>query len=414
MDKSKLYDDFVVAYNNFDPRPLSGETLKKFYIDDFAKEYTDNIITTINITAKYRKILIVGDRGCGKSTVLNKVIEDVKDRYHVIYFSAQEELNLADVDTIDILLNVFHKIMLSIKERKDTMDRLVDSFKQMTEIIRKTLSVTEAGLSLFGTLSLKIRVEDESRLAIRKAFQPQINELIKQISQACININQQFGKDVLIVIDDLEKMFRKEQAQKIFFEETRLLVMPDVKIIYTFPLYTFHDPQFNQIDDQFDHLFIHTVPLYDFYKEYQTISFEQLKKLILQRIQSELVSEDALKEIIDKSGGLVRDIIKFMQDACKKAIVKNASSIDEPIAKSVTIDKINQYYRLFDFPTYGETAAKIMESRDKTGIKDDMLYDLLRYLFVLEYRKEGQVWFDLHPCLKEVIDRVKYHGSHRD
>jgi hypothetical protein len=28
MDKSKLYDDFVVAYNNFDPRPLSGETLK--------------------------------------------------------------------------------------------------------------------------------------------------------------------------------------------------------------------------------------------------------------------------------------------------------------------------------------------------------------------------------------------------
>ncbi|HLC15191.1 MAG TPA: hypothetical protein VJL89_03070 [Thermodesulfovibrionia bacterium] len=76
MDTSKFYDDFVVAYNNFNFRALIGESMKKFFVND--------------------KFLIIGERGCGKSTILNKVTEEIKDKYHVVTFSAIDELNLGD------------------------------------------------------------------------------------------------------------------------------------------------------------------------------------------------------------------------------------------------------------------------------------------------------------------------------
>ena len=41
------YDAFVKAYNNFDYRPLEGESMRKFYVDDFTKDTTNSIIKTI-------------------------------------------------------------------------------------------------------------------------------------------------------------------------------------------------------------------------------------------------------------------------------------------------------------------------------------------------------------------------------
>ncbi len=91
MEKNKNYDElFAKAYNNFDSKPLSGENLKRFYVNDFTKQSIDQIMTTIRITERFKKkILIIGHRGCGKSTILNKVAENLKDEYHIVSFSAQ-------------------------------------------------------------------------------------------------------------------------------------------------------------------------------------------------------------------------------------------------------------------------------------------------------------------------------------
>lgn len=80
------YDAFVEAYNNFDYRPLKGESMRKFYVDDFTKDMTNSIIKTIQITERFKKVLIIGHTGCGKSTILNKVAEELKDKYLLFLF----------------------------------------------------------------------------------------------------------------------------------------------------------------------------------------------------------------------------------------------------------------------------------------------------------------------------------------
>jgi chromosomal replication initiation ATPase DnaA len=405
---NKNYDDFVKAYNNFDSRPLEGESMRKFYVDDFTKDITYSIIKTIQITEKYRKILIIGHTGCGKSTILNKVAEELSGKYHVVAFSVAYELNLMDIETIDILMTIYLQLIYSIKDDKKVIERLLIPFKKLIEIVREKLNLRldEAEITLLDSISFKIKVESESRETIRKAFKKQVETIKENISNVCEEIRTKTKKDILIIIDDLDKLKDEANTEKIFFKEAHMLTMPKIKIILTFPLATYYSPGFVHITDKFSHEFIRLVNLYDIKKNYQEYSLAILKKMVLKRIDEKLVSDEAVKYLIDNSGGLLRDLIKFMQDACKIVIDRNLSIIDKEISRKVTQDKINEYNRLFDFPAYENEVKKIIETQDKYTIKNENLVYLLRYLFVLEYGKQGEEsWYDAHPCLKVRLNK---------
>lgn len=405
---NKNYDAFVKAYNNFDYRPLEGNSMRKFYVDDFTKDITNAIIKTIQITEKFRKILIIGHTGCGKSTILNKVAEDLKDEYHVVAFSVANELNLMDMETIDILMTIYLQLIYSIKNEKKIIERLLEPFKRLLKIVSQKLSLDldEVEFKLLESISFKIKVESESRDAIRKAFKKQVETIQNNISEVCEEIRNKTDRDILIIIDDLDKIKDEVTSENIFFKETHMLTMPKSKIIFTFPLATYYSPEFVHITDKFSHEFIRLVNLYDIKKNYQISSFAILKKLVLKRIDEKLISNEALKFLTDKSGGLLRDLIKFMQDACKVVIGRNLSIIDEEISYKVIQDKINEYNRLFDFPKYENEVKKIIETQNKNTIENENLVYLLRYLFVLEYGRKGeQSWYEAHPCLKARLSK---------
>ena len=104
------------------------------------------------------------------------------------------------------------------------------------------------------------------------------------------------------------------------------------------------------------------------------------------------------------SGGLLRDLIKFMQDACKKAIIKKSPVIEKDIAEQVINETANHYKRLFDFPNYKEDVEKIASKSQRDEVDSEKLVYLLKYLFILEYRFEDELWYDVHPCLKKVLN----------
>ena len=253
-----------------------------------------------------------------------------------------------------------------------------------------------------NALSAKIIVETDSRNKVRESFRTRIEILQKDLSGACTDIRQLEKKDVLIIIDDLDKLDTKF-AEHVFFNDVHLLNMPEVKIIYTFPLDTYYSERFMPVQDRYEDEYISLVNLYDAEAIYREEALEQLKKVIFKRIDEQLVSERALKMLVDMSGGLLRDLIKFMQKACKIAVMNEADRIDEGIAQQVIDGHVNDYLRLFDLP-YEDKVKEVIQGKEIR--KDDLIY-LLRYLFVLEYRSEGKLWFDAHPCLREALNRRK-------
>ena len=357
-------------------------------------------------------MLVIGHRGCGKSTILNKVAEELSEDFHIVSFSAAETLNMNDVETIDILISIYLKLINSMNESNISVP--IQRFDDIMKSVKSKLKLTEVGLNLLRTLSFKIKVENESRVALREEFRNQIEILDNGISDCINSIYKHYqnaniswededlpsGKDVLIIIDDLDKL-DSEFGEKVFFTYSHLLTMPRAKIIYTFPLETYYCEAFNTFKDRYEDQFISLVVV-DQEKNGDT-GIKQLEKLVLQRIDQRYIDEVALQDMILASGGLLRDLIKFMQDACKKAIVNNATIIDKDTAEQIINETSNHYKRLFDFPNYREDVMKISSNSQRDKIENKDLIYLLKYLFVLEYRFKDELWYDVHPCLKKVL-----------
>ena len=244
-------------------------------------------------------------------------------------------------------------------------------------------------------------------MALREAFINQIDTLNNNITACIKGIYKHYerkdnqGKDVLIIIDDLDKLDTKF-AEKVFLKDSHILTIPEAKIIYTFPLETYYCPAFNTCRDRYEAQFISLVVVDK--KKNGNTGIEQLEKLVLQRIDKQYIDEEALKQMIVFSGGLLRDLMKFMQDACKKAIVNNSDIIDNNIAEKVINETANHYIGSFDFPKYREDVNKIASELQRYQINNDDLIYLLHYLFVLQYRLNDKLWYDVHPCLKKVLD----------
>ncbi len=424
MNRNGITEALINAYNNFDSRPLVGETLRRFYIDDFTKDAVNSIRTTIKISERFRKMLVIGHRGCGKSTILNKVAEELRNDFHIVSFSAADTLNMNDVETIDILISIYLQILNSMNDSKinvpfarfDNIMKSVKSKLKLTEV-----DVNPTGVKLLEILKFKIKVETESRATLREEFINQIEILDNSILDCIKSIYKHYedkakkdadkdknikpenikGKDVLIIIDDLDKL-DTEFAKKVFFKNSELLTMPRAKIIYTFPLETYYCEAFNTFKDRYEDQFISLVVVEQ--EKNGDTGIKQLEKLVLQRISQQYITEDALKEMILSSGGLLRDLIKFMQDACKEAIVNDSTIIDKDIAEQVINETANHYKRLFDFPNYREDVKKIASESQRDEVENKDLIYLLKYLFVLEYRFEDDLWYDVHPCLKKVLN----------
>lgn len=400
MEKGENYDAFVEAYNNFDNRPLSGENLKKFYVDDFTKQTVGAIVNTIRITERFKKMLIIGHRGCGKSTILNKVGQELKEDYHIVSFSAADFINMMDVEAVDILLTTYMRVLESV-ERDGKFRPLFDKFDELIKLFKKEINLEGGGFKLLGLLSFKFKVEPESRAAIRKKMVDQVRELQGSLSEACLRIQEEKNKDVLIIIDDLDKL-DTEAAERIFFNNVFMLTATDSKIVYTFPLDTYYCDAFIRIRDIYADHFIPLVNLSTAESEPLASSRQSLIKLILKRINEKLITEDARKYIIEMSGGLLRDLVKFAQDACNLAMVRQSPVIDREIAENAVNKHINDYYRVLDFPEYADKIRRVAEIRQK--IDNKTLVYLLRYLFVLEYRHRNKLWYDAHPCMKKALE----------
>jgi len=312
---------------------------------------------------------------------------------------------MMDVETVDILLAAYLQLLKSLD--KNWLIKFLEkdsTIRDFIDILKKPLKLEPSvkDIELFNTIAFKFKVENESRAEMRSGLYGQVKELLESIDKVCQEIEKQKQKTILIIIDDLDKL-QTDFSEKIFFENQFLLTLPKVKVIYTFPLDTYYCDDYIRISDRYDDQFIPLVNLKN--KQGQEIAFNvaSLWKLIDRRIDDNLVKPEAWNYLIDNSGGLLRDLVKFMQDACKLAIVEEKDVIDLAIAQQVISKYVNDYYRVFDTAKYKTAIEEIANTKEKDG-NENLIY-FLRHLFALEYRQDKQLWYDIHPCLKKALDR---------
>lgn len=109
----------------------------------------------------------------------------------------------------------------------------------------------------------------------------------------------------------------------------------------------------------------------------------------------EVITRSALDLLIQKSGGLMRDLIRLVQDSAVKAEVAGQERIDKPIAEEAVAD-LRRLYTAQLNPRYRQELEQVQRLHEPAGTPE--CNELLYGNFVLSYVNHD-VWFDVHAIL---------------
>ncbi len=362
-------------------------------------------------TEERTKILFTGHRGSGKSTELNRLSVNLDARFFIVKFSITKSLNLADLNYIDILLvcmlGLLHK---AIDEKVKVNEGILEYvFNWLHHDITEEKVITYSeDMGLSGSLNLfvskmegKLRQESITRTTLRTKITPRLSELIDKINLMIPEIEENTGKEVLIIIEDIDKV-DLEVARHLFSQHGISLCSIDSKMIYTFPIALRYSDDFAQTARTFNsHFILSNITLLDRQGQELSQAYEVLRDVILRRAEEDLLTESAIKKAIQLSGGLMVDLIKLIQNASCKADLSQRKFIDAcDILKSA--NEIRNDYSIMLKPEQYALLKRINKSKKKKPVNEPALQMCLYNLSLLEYRND-EVWVDVHPIVKPLL-----------
>ncbi|NMG82803.1 MAG: AAA family ATPase [Methanosarcinales archaeon] len=394
------------VYRVFDPQePLKGEWLKEYYVE--RESPIDAMIWAIKSADKPSKILFAGTRGNGKTTELNRLVDKIKNDFFVVSFSIKDRLDMMDVKYTDILLaigsGIYEKITEEIELDENLKKGLDDWSERVVEVIKEEQKGLELGAGFNAIVKLMgtIKSQSTTKEIMRKAFEPRMSDLIDNINKIIFaaESDEKLGKKLLVVVDDLDKIAPK-QAEELFFGYATTLIQPSCKIIYTVPITIPFSSKFQQVIRYFDdHRILPNMKIFERDGTLNTSNQSFMKKIALNRMDKNLITENALNLAIENSGGLLQDFIRIIRNSANIASERENNRIEKEDIEKIISDIRNDYIRVLDKRDF-ELLHEIKSEHEKGD--GDRFQSLLFNLVILEYLNDS-IWYDVHPSIKGIL-----------
>jgi hypothetical protein len=424
--------------------PLSSpEDLDKYWVNtDAARTANFSLRSRICRTLEDEdehdtRILVYGHGGCGKTTELSKLIEELGEAYFAVRFSIRNEMNLACVQAEDLLLVLTERLLQQAKDNRlsvsdSTLKPVHDYFAEVTHTTiqgrESSLAVSaeaSAGTKFFGPLLTllggikgEIKLNAHSTETVVAALRKRPADLLCHINLVVNAVRQAIpqGRRLLLVIEDLDKL-DIASARRVFIENVNLLTGIVADIIYTIPIFTLHSPDAAILRNHF-HAFGLAMIKTTEWNGARAPGFELVRDIIHSRVEPSAVEAEALDLLIEKTGGVLQHAFEVLRNAAlldsaavplTKAHVAEAlkfkraefwSEITLPTAKVEGVEKLDQLYDRLE-----EHAKRQLKGEKNPPQVDAINQILLRSCALVEYN--GDRWYGVHPL---VIDNLRELG----
>lgn len=420
--------------NVFQPFPLSGENFNAFYVDmkDVREDVAGKIALRLeNGKSVYAKTLFSGHMGCGKSTELFRIKENIKDKYHVISVNISTDLDQNNLSYIDIIFAAMNNIITYINENEicnleeDLWDSLYsywnsESFKETltenlfsdsTEILAGgTMSVGSKIIPKFKFLldlavkgQAMFKTTESTKTLMREKIEPKLSDFIKAINDTILKINSSIApKELLLLIEDLDKL-DTEMAKKIFVTHRKALLSLNIKAILMIPIYIVYTFDYHSIKDDFDATYVlDMINLYLSDRKRNEKGFSVVRDVIYKRAEENLFEDGVCDFLIEKSGGVLRDLFHMISEASLNTMLEdnNASKVTLNAAKKAYGTLKVEYRRNIETD---EHYARLIEiyNNPKPRKEDRILMDLLKCTAIIEYNSAEYCF--VHPVLQDYL-----------
>ena len=432
----KKASNLIEVSQVFDPQKVLTLEDKEFHQDIYQSTIKPLKVKLLVNQTPSKTFFICGQIGMGKSTALNYLPDEkIKSKFEVKYLTGRELFAIHDVDIIDILLMVgFELIKDTSLENKyyEGLNKLKDVNLETLKISKEQswdyqhikedkstskLNINVAIAKFDSSLFKNLKMNERERQTIREIFSIDkanliefINEIIFDYKNDVMNNN----KDLLLIIDDLEKIVDKDIIQKIFVDDH--WVFNQINCVKIVPIHIFlpqRHAMFNSDLIEFDFR-IESNKLDDSIDSEEdtkkvTSNIEILNNIIKVRMESDsFIDKKAYADIVEYSGGNIRQLVEIIYQASihqldisdfEGTIITQAdvkwgiSQISNRLSKVAdskikVLNQVAKYNKKFDEPT----------QKDSDDF-DSLLLDNLIFL-----HKNGTHWYDVNPIIKKTVE----------
>jgi len=229
-------------------------------------------------------------------------------------------------------------------------------------------------------------------------------QLIDVLSQG---IDNQKNMPVLIV-DGLDHLPR-HTAKQFLINQKYLINDLNIHTIYTFSSDIQYCEQFQDIVSSFNiHVRLYMLPIYFKNHEPNEPAFELIERLVYKRIDASLLDKEALKFLIEKSGGSLFYLFEMIKNAAMQVLYQQSNGT------SLTIKDAKQAYQnlISDFEKsllrrHGELLSRLLNDFDRSLFQiDENIVELISLSAIIEYCDDA-IRYDFHPAVKDSLGTLE-------
>ena len=354
-------------------------------------------------------LFLAGMRGSGKTSELKKYAQNLENPecFFVVTCNIDQELDMNDLEYMDILILQLEKLVKKASQyglqlNTEVISSMQEWFSQAMEEINATIkdeAALEVGgkgeiglpmiLNLFSSLKAGITSTNQRATKIRNTFKNRFSDFASKFNAFIEEVNQELrnnniAKEILFIVDGLEKTFSSEVRKKIILDEAVRMQHIKVNAIFTLPIELITFSQNIRM-----HSKVVSFPFVKVCNQQNNLisaAVEKFEEFVYKRIAAELFDwPETVKEAIRFGGGSPRELLRLLEYA--NIYADDEEGIIDQVAMEKAIRKLAnetaQYLNKEELNKLKE--LKENNEQGKQTAFDDTILGLLEKLIVMEY-----------------------------
>lgn len=405
--------------SNFNPRtPLSGQNLQLWFVP---RDSSPRRRLEIQLRGQREpmKVLLVGHRGSGKTTELNKLAGEITDQFETVGFDV---LNITGRSTLgyeDLMLSLSTQITRYCIDKRligrPLNDPLQAGWQNLADWWRRVVAGLEIGKdggeietyaslsTLLGEIEIGATQSAFTREQINLQIDRQMPELVRQLNWVIDEANRNLApRRLLLIVEGLDKV-DLSAARNVFRDHAPTITALNASMIYTFPLALRYSEDYLTVRRLFDRdHFLHNLALRHANGGEDEAGIQTLRQIVLRRLDDKLITPEALDQIVRTSGGIPIDLVKLVSGAALYALERSesATSIELGDAQNAIKDlrrELAANLSMTEWQLLGQRHTDRMLSNEPA------IQQLLYKGALIEYSNDVQ-WCDVHPALWGMLE----------
>lgn len=423
--------------NAFSPAALKKEQMAEFYCKDTMEYRTsdkysspiEDIFDICRSSEEHSACLLLGHKGCGKSTELNMMSGRLTDiGYYVKTINCGNDLDLFNIVYSDLFIlmgealleiageagcDIENKVLDDIKnfwyEGTETMlSQELEAASLESGMSVETKGILAGILNIFSKIKADLKFNEEIRKEYRKKISVRSSEWIGILGNVAEEIAEKAdGKKPIIIFEDLDKL-NPEDAWKIFYNYAAILSGMTFPVIYTFPIGLSYDARFSAMESYFITKTLPMIKISTIENEPFKEGIDIIREIVKKRANLELFEEKVIKRLIECTGGSLRDLFHVINTSAKRAERRDSKTISMEDAQRALEEIKTSLTRRIEEKDYKFLLNIYNENKERIEDKE-ILLKMLQASVVLEYN--GKRWHNVHPL---VVDFFKEQGMIED